>query len=272
MQAEQWDDDWEDELENGFAGEVRAYWVEMFSYYPRESAIVMQRDLEIGVFMTSLLMAHCAYLVYRHLDATARSDVALLVLCNIRLLLFLPRPLTWLRSYRGYVAARNQPTPQLVRDRLLDTVDAKPQWENRCLLYFYFYLASVPAVIWTASVHTPFAADLWLHCKANYVWIFVARLISVGLFCVLKNLDLNRGATDAILAKYTTVRKFSDNAAELGEECAICFGEYVNEEPIRTLQCKHSFHRDCIDAWVQKRKNRCPLCSSMVGPDREKAD
>ena len=96
---------------------VRAYWVEMFSYYPRESAIVMQRDLEIGVaaqraflfvtdplrffsrdvhrshlctywalnsyrraqeprsaqvFMTSLLMAHCAYLVYRHLDATAR--------------------------------------------------------------------------------------------------------------------------------------------------------------------------------------------------------
>ena len=29
----------------------------------------------------------------------------------------------------------------------------------------------------------------------------VARLISVGLFCVLKNLDLNRGATDAILAK-----------------------------------------------------------------------
>ncbi|CAI9089285.1 OLC1v1023836C1 [Oldenlandia corymbosa var. corymbosa] len=45
------------------------------------------------------------------------------------------------------------------------------------------------------------------------------------------------------------------------EICAICHGEFEDEEIVATLQnCKHEFHGDCITQWLI-RKNACPLCN-----------
>ncbi|KAJ3210185.1 hypothetical protein HK099_008350 [Clydaea vesicula] len=41
--------------------------------------------------------------------------------------------------------------------------------------------------------------------------------------------------------------------------CAVCIAEFVKGVKIRTLKCKHYYHKSCIDKWfVQHRK--CPLC------------
>ena len=42
------------------------------------------------------------------------------------------------------------------------------------------------------------------------------------------------------------------------EECPICL-EDLNSNDSKVLVCKHSFHKLCIDTWLE-RKNICPLC------------
>lgn len=45
--------------------------------------------------------------------------------------------------------------------------------------------------------------------------------------------------------------------------CRVCFEEYKDNEDLRVLPCFHRFHKDCIDAWLEKKK-LCPLCNTSV--------
>jgi hypothetical protein len=48
-------------------------------------------------------------------------------------------------------------------------------------------------------------------------------------------------------------------------ECAICLGRYEIEDPIRVFQCKHHFHKECVDRWLGICAT-CPLCVRPVFP------
>ncbi|KAM1074488.1 hypothetical protein ACFX11_019668 [Malus domestica] len=45
------------------------------------------------------------------------------------------------------------------------------------------------------------------------------------------------------------------------DDCAICLEEFTEGQECRLLDdCKHSFHKLCIDEWLATRKAYCPLC------------
>jgi hypothetical protein len=44
------------------------------------------------------------------------------------------------------------------------------------------------------------------------------------------------------------------------ENCAICLEDFKEFERVKILECKHNFHPDCIDPWLKKYSNKCPLC------------
>ena len=48
------------------------------------------------------------------------------------------------------------------------------------------------------------------------------------------------------------------------DTCAICVDEFVNGDSIKTLQCGHIFHVNCIDEWLGKYSSVCPLCKSNL--------
>ena len=43
-------------------------------------------------------------------------------------------------------------------------------------------------------------------------------------------------------------------------ECIICLKEIKNNDNMRILSCRHTYHMECIDEWL-KRKNICPICN-----------
>ncbi|XVF61708.1 hypothetical protein PTKIN_Ptkin08bG0152300 [Pterospermum kingtungense] len=50
-------------------------------------------------------------------------------------------------------------------------------------------------------------------------------------------------------------------------ECAVCLSELEEGEKVRKLKCKHTFHKDCLDRWLQQYWATCPLCRTKVLPD-----
>ena len=48
--------------------------------------------------------------------------------------------------------------------------------------------------------------------------------------------------------------------------CGICRDELTTE--IKALECKHEFHTECIDIWIE-REPSCPFCRSPVISDAE---
>ncbi|KAF8411528.1 hypothetical protein HHK36_004080 [Tetracentron sinense] len=50
-------------------------------------------------------------------------------------------------------------------------------------------------------------------------------------------------------------------------ECSVCLSKFKEGEKIRELQCKHEFHKDCLDKWLQHDWATCPLCRRLVLPE-----
>jgi E3 ubiquitin-protein ligase RHA2 len=54
---------------------------------------------------------------------------------------------------------------------------------------------------------------------------------------------------------------------EATSECSVCLSEFEEGEKIRQLKCKHRFHKDCVDKWLQQYWATCPLCRTKVLSD-----
>ncbi|XP_045107181.1 protein goliath-like isoform X4 [Portunus trituberculatus] len=48
-----------------------------------------------------------------------------------------------------------------------------------------------------------------------------------------------------------------------GECCAVCIEHYQTGEAVRTLPCKHLFHRCCVDPWLLEHRT-CPMCKMDI--------
>ena len=46
-------------------------------------------------------------------------------------------------------------------------------------------------------------------------------------------------------------------------ECAICTEKFKEDDMVKTLDCKHVFHTNCIDIWLGQ-KQSCPTCQIKI--------
>jgi hypothetical protein len=49
-----------------------------------------------------------------------------------------------------------------------------------------------------------------------------------------------------------------------GDSCSICLTSYQLKDRLRELPCRHCFHMDCIDQWLE-RSTLCPICKTSLG-------
>ena len=54
---------------------------------------------------------------------------------------------------------------------------------------------------------------------------------------------------------------------EIPESCAVCLQEFAALEEIRRpWNCRHIYHRSCIDRWMSHDQRTCPLCRTLILP------
>lgn len=51
------------------------------------------------------------------------------------------------------------------------------------------------------------------------------------------------------------------------QECRVCLCDLQEGDKVRTLKCKHTFHKDCLDKWLLQFWATCPLCRNKVLPE-----
>ncbi|XP_059661826.1 brassinosteroid-responsive RING protein 1-like [Cornus florida] len=69
------------------------------------------------------------------------------------------------------------------------------------------------------------------------------------------------------LRELLPVVRFSD-LVDPPESCAVCLYEFESGDEVRQLtNCRHIFHRSCLDRWMDHDQNTCPLCRTRFIPD-----
>ncbi|KAJ8520033.1 hypothetical protein ONZ45_g3084 [Pleurotus djamor] len=61
------------------------------------------------------------------------------------------------------------------------------------------------------------------------------------------------------LSEFEQSGKISSNCVD---RCLVCLDDYAPEDNVRVMTCKHAFHKDCVDRWLQTGRNNCPACRS----------
>ena len=62
--------------------------------------------------------------------------------------------------------------------------------------------------------------------------------------------------------------RFDELAACVGGDCAVCLSGIGGGDEVRRLSnCRHAFHRGCLDRWMEHDQRTCPLCRAPLIPD-----
>ncbi|RWS22328.1 E3 ubiquitin-protein ligase RNF167-like isoform X1 [Leptotrombidium deliense] len=89
-----------------------------------------------------------------------------------------------------------------------------------------------------------------------FISSLVLYAISFFSLCKLKK-NQPRNALDFI--ETVTYQK-----ADEIEVCSICGGRFDKGDYFRVFPCQHLYHEHCLDVWLMKSNNRCPLCLRMI--------
>lgn len=95
----------------------------------------------------------------------------------------------------------------------------------------------------------------------SLVWLL---LYYVQRFRFIHNKDelerrMGRQAKQALSCVTLLVVEENDSEAE----CTVCIDTLKPGQEARSLPCKHTFHRSCIDSWLLS-KRKCPLCNLNI--------
>lgn len=75
------------------------------------------------------------------------------------------------------------------------------------------------------------------------------------------------GIDKTVIESLPFFRFCSLKGSKEGLECAVCLSKFEDIEILRLLpKCKHAFHIDCVDQWLEKHSS-CPLCRHKVSAE-----
>ncbi|XP_058739908.1 brassinosteroid-responsive RING protein 1-like [Vicia villosa] len=125
-------------------------------------------------------------------------------------------------------------------------------------------------------------SNLFLHLLSLFAFL---RSLAISFLSLLHLSDISTATSseshsDHPTLSATLIREFLPvvNFRDLAEdsksvECAVCLNEFAGEEEIRCMtNCKHIFHKRCVDSWIDHDQKTCPLCRTQFVPYKKMED
>ncbi|CAN6240597.1 unnamed protein product [Urochloa humidicola] len=78
-----------------------------------------------------------------------------------------------------------------------------------------------------------------------------------------------RAVPAMVIEEVLPVVRFDELSSCAGAgDCAVCLsGIGAGDEVRRLANCRHAFHRGCLDRWMEHDQRTCPLCRAPLIPD-----
>ncbi|KAJ1416413.1 Zinc finger, RING-type [Sesbania bispinosa] len=121
--------------------------------------------------------------------------------------------------------------------------------------------AAVVVGVLTITFSLTFLLLLYIkHCKSGSTFI-------TGNANQRSDEKKNSGVDRAVVEALPIFRFGSLRGQKNGLECAVCLTGFEDPEVLRLLpKCKHAFHVECVDTWLDAHST-CPLCRDKVDPE-----
>ncbi|XP_077224194.1 uncharacterized protein LOC143857634 [Tasmannia lanceolata] len=105
--------------------------------------------------------------------------------------------------------------------------------------------------------------------------LFFFSTLLLQLVLIIKSVARNLGSSRnppenrnlALVAGKHPIIRYENRTGLEFAECAVCISKLEEGDEVRELQCKHLFHKDCLDRWVEYKLATCPLCRSFMLPE-----
>ncbi|KAL7110638.1 hypothetical protein ACP275_05G038400 [Erythranthe tilingii] len=102
----------------------------------------------------------------------------------------------------------------------------------------------------------PAAADNRRHFESSLYEVAGAGLANLVVLC--DQLNLNRA--------FSYQNRSDGVDGELDMDCVVCLNRLDEGDHVRRLACRHVFHKDCFDGWLNHLNFNCPLCRTHLAP------
>ncbi|XP_053671084.1 E3 ubiquitin-protein ligase RNF13 [Anopheles nili] len=91
---------------------------------------------------------------------------------------------------------------------------------------------------------------------------FIIMVLFMIIRCIRERRRMMRHRLPARILKKIVIVKFAKGMRF--DMCAICLDDYVENDRLRVLPCRHAYHAICIDPWLTKNRRVCPICKRKV--------
>ncbi|KAM0675161.1 hypothetical protein GVAV_001504 [Gurleya vavrai] len=113
---------------------------------------------------------------------------------------------------------------------------------------------------WTQECKTCRITDPLLY-YTSIIWIYYGLFIIISPLIAILILILLITYIRPKLPE--SIYKEGGDIPKQDANCTICLCDYQDDDTIKTLLCKHHFHKDCIDHWFTV-DDICPLCKKPI--------
>lgn len=127
-------------------------------------------------------------------------------------------------------------------------------------------LAVVIAIIPTMLSITTLVLAYAKFCQRNPINLFGQGTHQQNFHELIRSRSRFSGIDLVVIDSLPFFRFSSLKGSKEGLECAVCISRFEDTEILRLLpKCKHAFHKNCIDQWLQSHSS-CPLCRYKFNP------
>ena len=169
----------------------------------------------------------------------------------------------------------------------ISNVTGRLEYNTECLLIYGTGTSycNVPAFSQLAF-YSDYKQDITINCaykpnqdSANPIVMWV--LLTIAIIVIIawltiailkcykfkKNKPVYPSFTRIIKNDKFPVTTFAELRQGEDEECTICKQRFLQDSEVRTLECKHFYHKNCIDEWFQNHQFCCVCKKEYCGQD-----